>query len=350
MDYESIKEYYGKVLKSSSDLKTDACCTAEAPPNWLREYLRHIHPEVAEKYYGCGLIAPELLTGKTVLDLGSGAGRDVYVLAQMVGESGNVIGLDMTDEQLATARQHQDWHAKRVGYSQINTKFIQGYMEDLSQIPSHTVDVVVSNCVLNLSPDKPRVLSEIFRVLRTGGELYFSDVYSDRRMPLSLSEDKVLWGECLSGALYWHDFMDVSKRAGFADPRLVHSRPLLIQNEQLKNRVSPIRFWSATYRLWKLEGLESICEDYGQAVRYRGGIPNAESAYTLDNHHYFEKGQSVKVCGNTWKMLHDTRLAPYFDFWGDFSNHFGAFKDCGNNIPFDMGGNTSDSCSTGACC
>lgn len=350
MEYEVIQDYYGKVLKGSSDLKTDACCTTEAPPEWLRAILRNIHPEVADRYYGCGLVVPELLKGKTVLDLGCGSGRDVYALAQMVGEHGKVIGLDMTEEQLEVARRHRNWHAKKAGFAAANTEFLTGYIEDLSAIADASVDVVVSNCVVNLSPDKNRVLREVFRVLRKGGEFYFSDIYSDRRMPESLRKDELLWGECLSGALYWHDFLDLAKQHGFADPRLVHSRPLEVRNQDIKDMVNPIAFWSATYRLWKLDGLESICEDYGQVVRYQGGIPSSENAYHLDNHHYFEKGQSVKVCGNTWNILKETRLAPYFEFWGDFDTHFGAFADCGNAVPFQSQKEGSGSCTTGACC
>jgi arsenite methyltransferase len=344
---EDVQNYYGKVLTASADLKTDACCTTQAPPEWLKNCLANVHDEVMSRYYGCGLIAPELLAGKTILDLGCGAGRDVYVLAQLVGENGRVIGIDMTKEQLDVAQKHQEWHAKKNGFAQSNVEFYQGFIEDLQMIESESVDIVVSNCVLNLSPDKNRVLSEVFRVLKKGGELYFSDVYSDRRIPKDLQENSVLWGECLSGALYWHDFLDLAKKTGFADPRLVTSRKMEILNPQLEKLLSPIRFWSATYRLWKLEGLESICEDYGQVVRYKGGILESENSYTLDGHHIFEKGQSVKVCGNTWKMLKETRLASYFEFYGDFDIHFGAFLDCGNNIPF---ADNSSNISTGACC
>src|SRR5437868_3226329 len=104
---QSVKDYYGKVLKSSADLQTSACCLTESLPRHVVEILRDIHPEVKERFYGCGSPIPPALEGATVLDLGSGSGRDCYVLSKLVGARGRVIGLDMTDEQLAVARRHQ---------------------------------------------------------------------------------------------------------------------------------------------------------------------------------------------------------------------------------------------------
>merc|ERR1719240_505500 len=101
---EETKEYYGKILQKSEDLKTNACCTAEAPPAHVRQAFKNIHAEVLGRYYGCGLILPDALEGRTVLDLGCGAGRDVYLLSQFVGETGSVIGVDMTEEQLEVAK------------------------------------------------------------------------------------------------------------------------------------------------------------------------------------------------------------------------------------------------------
>jgi arsenite methyltransferase len=345
--YQSVQNYYGKILSKSSDLKTDACCTTEAPPLWLKNLLSNVHDDVMARYYGCGLVAPELLEGKTVLDLGCGAGRDVFVMAQMVGSSGRVIGVDMTSEQLNVAKKWQEWHAQKAGLSQVNTEFHLGYMENLSFLPDQSVDVVVSNCVINLSPFKDLVLKEIHRVLKPGGEFYFSDVYADRRLSENIRKNEVLWGECLAGALYWHDFLDLAKKSGFLDPRLVYDRPMKIVNEELEKLLSPAQFWSATYRLWKLPELESICEDYGQVVRYLGGIAGQENRYILDAHHIIEKGQSLKVCGNTWNMLKQTRLAPYFEFYGDFSQHFGAFSDCGISVPFSSSASNENS---GSCC
>lgn len=180
------------------------------------------------------------------------------------------------------------------------------------------------------------MLQQAFRVLKEGGELYFSDVYADRRVPKSLQEDPVLFGECLSGAMYWNDFLRAAKKAGFTDPRLVESRRLTVENEKLEATLGNIRFYSATYRLFKLRGLEDACEDYGQAVIYNGTLPLCPEAFVLDAHHRIERGTVFKVCRNTFLMLKKTRFAPHFEFINaDSTTHFGIFADCGSPLPFD---------------
>jgi arsenite methyltransferase len=346
--HEDVKKYYGEVLKNSSDLKTNACCTDASVPEYIKPILSKIHDEVLTRYYGCGLMLPQQLAGLTILDLGCGAGRDAYVLSQLVGEQGSVIGVDMTEPQLAIAREYRDYHRKLFGYVHSNVRFLHGYIEKLDELDlaDNSVDIIVSNCVINLSPDKPAVMREAWRVLRPGGELYFSDVYADQRVPSALTEDRELYGECLSGALYWNDFIHLAKNNGFADPRLFEDRPLDIGNNTLKEKVGNIRFYSATYRLFKLHDLDPACEDYGQAVIYKGSISYHPHAFVLDKHHSIETGKVFPVCGNTWRMLHDTRFREHFDFIGNFDKHYGIFTGCGINIPF----NNATSTAPLACC
>ena len=345
--HELVQDYYGRQLQHSGDLKTDACCDISQMPAWLKPLLANIHPEVLSRYYGCGLVCPPLLAGCKVLDLGCGSGRDVYALAQLVGAAGEVVGVDMTDEQLAVATRHQGFHAEALGYA--NTRFMHGYIEQLDtlDLAPESFDVIVSNCVINLSPDKDAVLRGVQRLLKPGGEFCFSDVYADRRVPAAVRNDPVLYGECLGGALYWNDFLRLAQRQGFADPRLVDDRPLAVTDPALLERVGPLRFFSATYRLFKLDALESACEDYGQAVIYRGSIPAHPHRLRLDKHHDMETGRVFPVCGNTWRRLHDTRFAPHFDFIGDFSRHYGLFEGCGGALPFDA---SAVSLATEACC
>lgn len=333
--HELVQEYYGRQLQQSGDLKTSACCDISQLPAWLKPLLARIHPEVLARYYGCGLVCPPLLEGCRVLDLGCGSGRDVYALAQLVGPRGVVIGVDMTAEQLAVAERHRGFHRDAFGYD--NVRFLSGYIERLDELDlaPGSFDVIVSNCVVNLSPDKDAVLRGVHRLLKPGGEFYFSDVYADRRVPAAVRNDPVLYGECLGGALYWNDFLRLAQRHGFIDPRLVEDRPLSITDAQLALRVGNVRFFSATYRLFKLAALESACEDYGQAVNYRGTIPDHPHRFVLDKHHAIETGRLFPVCGNTWRMLHETRLQVHFDFSGDFSRHFGLFTGCGGGLPFD---------------
>lgn len=344
---ESVQNYYGKVLQHSNDLKTSACCDVSSMPDWLKPLLAKLHPQVTERYYGCGLVAPAVLEGARVLDLGSGSGRDCYLLAQLVGSQGQVVGVDMTVEQLAVANAHLQYHAEQFGFA--NVEFRQGYIENLDALglSDASFDVIVSNCVINLSPDKDSVLREAYRLLKKGGELYFSDIYADRRLPAALREDELLYGECLGGALYWNDFHNLAKRHGFADPRLVEDRPIAITDPKLAAKLGNTRFYSATYRLFKLDDLEPACEDHGQAVIYHGGIAAAPHTFVLDKHHHIETGKVFPVCGNTYRMLHDSRFAPYFSFIGDFSQHFGIFQGCGSVLPYD---NNNCSANSGACC
>ncbi|PCJ44431.1 MAG: methyltransferase type 11 [Alphaproteobacteria bacterium] len=344
--HETVKDYYGRELQGTSDLKTDACCDASSVPGWLKSLLKNIHPEVLSRYYGCGLVCPPLLEGCRVLDLGSGSGRDVYALAQLVGPTGVVVGVDMTDEQLAIANDTRQFHIETFGYD--NVRFLKGYIEKLDQLDlePESFDVIVSNCVINLSPDKEAVLKGVRRLLKPGGEFYFSDVYADKRVPEAVRNDPVLYGECLGGALYWNDFVTISKACGFADPRLVEDRPLEVTDPALSARVGNLRFYSATYRLFKLDDLESDCEDYGQAVVYNGDIAENSTSFTLDKHHHFETGRVFPVCGNTWRMLQDTRFCDHFQFIGDFSRHFGIFAGCGTSLPFEDNakGDEPDAC------
>lgn len=118
---------------------------------------------------------------------------------------------------------------------------------------------------------------------------------NDLKVPNEIKSDPVLYGECLGGALYWNDFINLGKRHGFADPRLVEDRPLAISEPDLVELAGHIKFYSATYRLFKIEGLESHCEDYGQAVIYKGAIENHRSRLVLDKHHDIEAGRVFPV-------------------------------------------------------
>jgi len=350
MNLENSQNYYGEVLQGSSDLKTDACCTLDAPPPAVMDLLRNVHEDVRARYYGCGLVAPQAIQGAHVLDLGSGSGQDAYLLAQMVGEHGSVTGVDATPAQLAVAREHEDWHRERFGYAQSNVRFLEGDIEKLGDLglEEGSFDVIVSNCVINLVADKRAVFDAAYRLLKPGGELYFSDVYSERRVPEGLRDDPVLHGECLSGAMYWFDFIASAKAAGFLDPRLVTSRPLGINDPQIAAKLDGIAFHSATARLFKLPELEPLCEDYGQAVRYKGTVAGEERVFVLDDHHRIEAGRMFPVCGNSWKMLADTRFAGHFEFFGDFSTHYGIYPDCGTLFP--LAGSAPQVASGGGCC
>ena len=291
---EQVEEYYGKTLESNKDLRTSACCEINTSNSRIAPILEEIEPEILDRFYGCGSPIPESIKGKTVLDLGCGTGRDVYVLSKLVGASGRVIGVDMTESQLEVATRHLETQTARFGYASPNVEFHLGIIEDLAAlgIEDNSVDVVVSNCVINLSTNKKAVFEEIFRVLRPGGELYFSDVFSDRRIPDELVADPVLYGECLSGALYIEDFRRLLGKLGCPDYRVVSSNVIELRNEEVKKKVGPISFFSKTVRAFKLATLEDTCEDYGQSLCYQGTLSESPDQFVLDDHHVFPKGKA----------------------------------------------------------
>lgn len=345
--HDMVKDYYGKVLSSKDDLKTSACCDASAFPEYLRKPLSLIHAEIQDKFYGCGSPLPLSLKNCKILDLGCGTGRDCYLASYLAGEAGEVVGIDMTDEQLSIANKYIDHQMDQFQFKKRNVKFIKGYIEELELLglPNNYFDVVISNCVLNLSPAKDKVLEQVYRVLKPGGEFYFSDVYCDRRLPEAFKEDQVLLGECLGGALYWKDFERIAKKSGFLDPRVYANRTLDITNQEIANKVGLATFTSSGYRLFKIDGLEDACEDYGQRVKYLGNIAEAPEAFHLDINHVFKKNRVVPVCGNTYRMLQESRFKNAFYFKGDFSEHLGLF-DC----VMPNSSSEGENCSGPGCC
>ncbi|KAK4538090.1 hypothetical protein CDCA_CDCA16G4115 [Cyanidium caldarium] len=265
-----VAEYYSQTLKTSADLKTTACCPAEAMPASHRAVLAEVADEVQAKFYGCGSPIPgdRSIAGLTVLDLGCGTGRDVFLASKLVGESGRVIGVDMLESQLEVARRYVGYHAEKFfgDASRSNVQFLKGYIEDLRStepvgVADASVDLVVSNCVCNLSPDKARVFAEVYRVLRAGGEFYFSDIYCDRQLSEAARQDKVLYGECLGGALCLEDFQRLIREAGFSDVRLVHSAPVEVEDARLRELVEGVRYFSCTFRCFKAGGGRSNGKD-----------------------------------------------------------------------------------------
>jgi len=328
-----VKEYYGKELQSKDDLKTSTCCSIETPPAEIRAILPLIADEIQNRFYGCGSPLPPMLEGMTVLDLGCGTGRDVYLASKLVGETGRVIGVDMTPEQIEIAIKYREEQRIRFGYQTSNVRLLQGYIEDLQslEIADESVDVVISNCVINLSPAKEQVFREIYRILKPGGELFFADIFADRRLPEELVNDPVLHGECLSGAMYVEDFRRLMNTIGWTNFRYTNIRDIQLTDDFLIEKVGLANFSSRTVRAFKLDDLEDISEDYGQVAWYNGAIPGYPHYFDLDDHHRFFTGKPVLVSGNTASMLTNTRYGKAFTVLGDRSKHFGAFPGCSSS-------------------
>ncbi|MGH8110392.1 MAG: methyltransferase domain-containing protein, partial [Rhodanobacteraceae bacterium] len=257
---------------------------------------------------------------------GCGSGRDVYLLSALVGERGRVLGVDMTTQQLEVAERHREFHARAFGHARSNVEFRLGDLSDLAAlaIADNSIDVMISNCVLNLVADKRHAFAEILRVLKPGGELFFSDVFADRRLPRELLADPVLVGECLAGAMYVEDFRRLLAELGVADARVCKRNAIALTDPVIERKIGFAQFSSITWRIFKLP-LEDRCEDYGQVATYLGTLTETPHRFALDDHHVFETGNPRRVCGSTADMLSATRYAPHFRVAGDKTRHFGLF-------------------------
>jgi SAM-dependent methyltransferase len=214
--HESVRKHYAAQARSGSSCcgDTSSCCDSK---NALYpvELLTNLPDDVASFSLGCGnpISVAALRPGETVLDLGSGGGLDCFLAAKQVGESGSVIGVDMTPEMLERAR----LAASRLGFR--NVEFRQGYLESLP-VEAASVDVVISNCVINLSPDKPQVFREVFRTLRPGGRVAVSDIVTNGPLPEALQKDMEAWGACVAGALDVSEYTTGLTEAGFTDVKV----------------------------------------------------------------------------------------------------------------------------------
>lgn len=327
--HTQVSEYYGKILKSSEDLKTNACCTSSAPPKYVRDIFPMIKDEIVNRFYGCGSPIPMGLEGCTVLDLGCGTGRDVFILSKLVGENGHVHGVDMTPEQIEVGIKYQQEQAEVFGYTKPNTSFHLGYIEDLKSIgiEDESVDVVTSNCVINLSPFKELIFKEVYRILKQGGELCFSDVFADRRVPEEVKNDPVMRGECMGGAMYFEDFRRLIEKCGFTTYYIVDKTPIQANDFEVARMVGDIKFFSCTVRAFKCDGLEDREENYGHSATYLGTMPENTRYFDFDENFRFVKKKPLGISGNVAAILKNSRLKNHFSVEGRGEVHHGLFNE-----------------------
>lgn len=278
----SVREFYGQ---AAVEPQAELCC----PVSPDEEDLAHIPKEVIERFYGCGspVAAAALAPGETMVDLGSGAGIDCFIAAKKVGTEGRVYGIDMTDQMLSVARGCQSKVAEALGYEVV--EFRHGYLEEIP-LEDKSADLVTSNCVINLSPDKSRVFREIWRVLRDHGRVVIADIVSDRAVPPPMRMDGKLWGECISGALTEEAFLALLERSGFYG--------ITILKKSFWKNVQGCNFSSVTVRGYKFEK-KAGCHYIGQHAVYLGPMK-----VTIDEEgHLFPRGTSVEVCTDTAAKL-----------------------------------------------
>jgi arsenite methyltransferase len=325
---EAVRERYGKAALAREE---NLCC---ADPGYDETYLEAIPREIVERDYGCGDPSRYAAPGETVLDLGSGSGKICYILAQRVGAAGRIIGVDFNDEMLALARRHQPEISRRLGFS--NVQFRKGRIQDLKldyelldqhlrqqpvktsgglleleayadtlrqtqpMIPDGSVDLVVSNCVLNLvrDEDKQKLIGEIYRVLKVGGRMAISDIVSDEDVPEDLKRDPDLWSGCISGAFREDAFLEALEQAKFYGIAIdrYESKPF--------RTVNGIEFRSVTVVAYK--GKEGPCLERNQAVIYKGPWKKVYD----DDGHVLERGKRMAVCDKTFGLY---SRSPYRD-------------------------------------
>lgn len=350
----ALQEFYGRAIEKTTDLETNACCDVNTMQQHA-EVVKLIPGRATEKYLGCGSPLPDdlpTLDGLTAVDLGSGSGVDSMILRAYLGKTGTMIGIDMTDEQLAIAREAGPEFMQKLGYDPDSLRFQKDFIETAESIPDASVDLVISNCVINLSPRKDLVYQTISRILKPGGEFFISDIVADRRV--ELADDPVLVAECLGLAPYIHDAHDTMFDAGFPDVR-VFDRRELAENPRVIAHGEPARFHSVIWRGFKLPDMDRRCEDFGQFATYKGnltGIPNgtgvgSPARFLLDEGHLFEAHRPVHVCRNTARMLGESRLAKYFDITQPI-RHFGLFEEC--STPAAQAGQPESQGFAGSCC
>ncbi len=208
--HENVRRHYAKQITDSSCC-SDSCCNTESNL-YPEELLATLPKGESAVSYGCGdpITLAALQPGETVLDLGSGAGLDCFLAARQVGESGHVIGVDMTPEMIERAT----ISARRLNLT--NVEFRQGYLEELP-VEANTVDVAISNCVINLAPDKNKVFREVFRALKPGAKIAVSDVVTDGTLPNDVKESMTAWAGCMAGALDIQEYKAELEAAGFTD-------------------------------------------------------------------------------------------------------------------------------------
>ena len=311
--------------------EAELCCPTEG---YDPRYLNNLPQEIIEKDYGCGDPTRYVAAGETVVDLGSGAGKNCYILAQKVGATGRVIGVDFNDEMLSLARKYLNEMADKLGYR--NLSFVKGKIQELALnldqvqawlnqhpitrfdqvaafeaecdrlrqttplIADNSVDVVISNCVLNLvrPQDKQQLFQEIYRVLKRGGRAVISDIVCDEDPNPEILNDSKLWSGCIAGAFREDLFLKMFEEAGF------YGVEILVRQPDPWQVIGGIEFRSMTVRAFK--GKDGPCLDRHQAVVYKGPWKAVQD----DDGHTLYRGERMAVCDKTLKLYTDPK-GPY---------------------------------------
>nr|WP_199194004.1 methyltransferase domain-containing protein [Pleurocapsa sp. CCALA 161] len=330
VDYDIESTVLSRYQEGAREQQPSLCC----PTEYAGNYTENLPAEIIAKDYGCGDPTRYVNEGEIVVDLGSGAGKNCYILAQKVGELGKIIGVDFNDEMLNLARKYQQEMADKLGYG--NTEFVKGKIQDLKLpldqletwlqnnpvtsvdqmvayevecdrlrqeqplIAENSVDVVISNCVLNLvrPQDKQQLFKEIFRVLKRGGRAVISDIVCDEDPTSKIMQDADLWSGCIAGAFREDLFLKMFEDAGF------YGVEILKREETPWQVIDGVEFRSMTVRAYK--GKEGICLERKQSIVYKGPWKQVID----DDGHVFCRGERMAVCDKTYNIM-TSCCSPY---------------------------------------
>ena len=317
-----VREFYGKAAQTP---QAELCC----PTQFDSALISHIPQEVIDRFYGCGspVTFGDLQPGEAFVDLGSGAGIDCFIAAKLVGPTGRVIGIDMTDPMLKVANENRPIVAKNLGYDA--AEFKKGFLEDIP-VESKSVDLATSNCVINLSPDKPRVFAEIWRILKNHGRVVIADIVSDRPVPAQLKVNPQLWGECIVGALTEEELVARLEEAGFYG--------LSVLRKVYWKTVEGFAFYSVTVRGYKFEKTTG-CRFTGQWAVYLGPMKSVID----EEGHLFPRNMAVEVCTDTAAKLANP---PYAGSFAVLEPNASRIEITATGIPLKL---TSAECRPGCC-
>lgn len=280
---EAVRERYARAAMTGEQM----CC----PTGYNIEDLKRFIPEeVLNISYGCGTPAglDTVGVGETVLDIGSGGGIDCFEAARRVGPSGSVIGVDMTDAMLSIARRNAPIVSHNLGYADCNIEFRKGHAAAMPAA-DNSIDLIISNCVINLAPDKQAVFREMFRILKPGGRFTISDIVADRPVPNYLIHDTVKWGDCLSGALPIGAYMAEIVEAGFLGLHQIRYAPWQV--------IDGIHFLSLTFTGYKLSVDDTV--NGVQFATLRGPFRRVVD----ERGHSYERGRPEPIDRLTLRLL-----------------------------------------------
>jgi arsenite methyltransferase len=288
---EDVRDFYSNAALASQE---SLCCPTEYDP----QDLSHIPEAVREISYGCGspVSRADIKQGDTVVDLGSGGGIDCFIAAKLVGAQGHVIGIDMTDEMLNVAQKNAVSVAENLGYN--NVEFKKGFLEAIP-LKDQTVDIVTSNCVINLSTNKEGVFEEINRILKPGGRFVIADIISEKDVPEEMRNHQELWGECISGALTLGQFLSAARPHGF--------HGFQIKKDYLWKIVEGIKFYSYTLEANKSAELGSASCSNEFTATYAGPF----DTITLNGDTY-PVGVPVDIDKGLAKLMQTSPYATHF--------------------------------------